>query len=181
MKTVRDQGQITSVEGGCGPDGFDDRPAALRLWDRRAAFKPFAVAGVAAVLIGGVLASAIAAPAPTRHGVWAVAFLVLVLGAGQLALGAGEVLLAARAPRTGLPAAVAFNVAGIAILLGVVTDHVLVFDAGSLLLLVTLALLLYDVRDSTRRGWWLRLYRLLIVVLIVSIPIGMGLTTVGKV
>ena len=83
-------------------DDAELRPALLRLWDRRDAFRPFAVAGVGAIVGGGVLASAIAAPAPTRHGVWAVAYLVLVLGVGQLAIGAGRVLLKPAAPGTGV-------------------------------------------------------------------------------
>ena len=106
-------------------DDAELRPALLRLWDRRDAFRPFAVAGVGAIVGGGVLASAIAAPAPTRHGVWAVAYLVLVLGVGQLAIGAGRVLLGAEPPtpnRTRITAA-AFNISGAAIMLGVVTDR----------------------------------------------------------
>ncbi|MEB3051465.1 hypothetical protein KV112_17260 [Mycolicibacter sp. MYC123] len=158
------------------------RPALLRLWDRRDAFKPFAVAGVGAIVGGGVLASAIAAPAPTRHGVWAVAYLVLVLGVGQLLIGAGRVLLAAESPTPNRMriAATAFNISGAAIVLGVVTDHVVVFQLGSALLFGVLVESLYGVRHSARRGWPLVAYRLVIVVLIVSIPIGMLITTAGR-
>ena len=165
-----------------GPDDGARRPMLLRLWDRRAAFKPFAVAGAGAIVAGGVLASAIAAPAPTRHGVWAVAYLVLVLGVGQLVIGAGQALLAAEPPTPGRAAiiAAAFNVSGAAIVLGVVTDHVVVFEAGSALLFVVLAAALYRVRRSAQRGWALWIYRLFIAALIVSIPIGMLITTAGR-
>lgn len=158
------------------------RPAVLALWDQRAAFKPFAVAGAVAIVAGGGLAAAIAAPSPTRHGVWAVAYLVLVLGAGQLVLGAGQALLAAEplTPGAAVITATAFNVSGAAIVLGVVTDHIVVFNIGAALLFVVLAWLLYVVRRTARRGWALIAYRGFIAALIVSIPIGMLITTAGR-
>lgn len=164
------------------PDDGPQRPVLLRLWDRRAAFKPFAVAGCGAIVAGGVLASAIAAPAPTRHGVWAVAYLVLVLGVGQLVIGAGQALLAAEPPTPGWAAisAAGFNVSGAAIVLGVVTDRVVVFDLGSALLLIVLAGALYRVRRSAQHGWALWAYRVFITALVVSIPIGMLITTAGR-
>lgn len=161
------------------PADLDQRPAVLRLWDRRDVYAPFAIAGSVSVIAGGVLASAIAAPMPTRHGVWAVAYLVLVLGVGQLTLGAGHALLPAtpETPRGAVWAATAFNVAGLAILAGVVTGYVAVFDVGAVLLFGTLVLFLYEVRTAARPGWALNVYRLLIAVLVVSIPIGTFITT----
>lgn len=158
------------------------RPVVLALWDQRAAFKPFAVAGAVAIVAGGGLAAAIAAPSPTRHGVWAVAYLVLVLGVGQLVLGAGQALLAAEplTPGTAAITAAAFNVSGAAIVLGVVTDHIVVFDVGAALLLGVLVWLLYVVRRTARRGWALVAYRGFVAALIVSIPIGMLITTAGR-
>jgi hypothetical protein len=158
------------------------RPAVLALWDQRAAFKPFAVAGAVAIVAGGGLAAAIAAPSPTRHGVWAVAYLVLVLGVGQLVLGAGQALLAAEPLTPGAAAltAAAFNVSGAAIVLGVVTDRIVVFNIGAALLFLVLAWLLYGVRRTARRGWALVAYRGFIAALIVSIPIGMLITTAGR-
>lgn len=157
------------------------RPVVLALWDQRAAFKPFAVAGAVAIVAGGGLAAAIAAPSPTRHGVWAVAYLVLVLGVGQLVLGAGQALLAAEPLTSGATiTAAAFNVSGAAIVLGVVTDHIVVFNIGAALLFAVLAWLLYGVRRTARRGWALVAYRGFIAALIVSIPIGMLITTAGR-
>lgn len=153
----------------------------LRLWDRRAVFGPFVLAGVFSVIAGGLLAAAIAAPAPTRHGVWAAAYLVLVLGVGQIVLGTGQALLASVPPPAAMIAGTAalFNIANIAILLGIVTDHMLVFDAGSVLLLISLVLFVNGVRRAAQRGWPLHVYRLLVAVLIVSIPIGMIVTSLG--
>lgn len=167
----------------------DDRPvetgdgdtwaAVHRLWQRRAAFGPFALVGVFWVLAGGLTAAAIAAPAPTRHGVWAVAYFILVLGMGQIVLGAGQATLAAAAPsvRQVAVTAAAFNTANIAIVAGIVTDHLVVFDAGAALLVAVLVWFLLAVHRDARRGWPLYVYRLLIAVLVVSIPIGMALTT----
>lgn len=156
-------------------------PAVLRLWDRRGVFGPFAVAGAGSVLAGGLLAAVIAAPTPTRHGVWAVAYLVLVLGASQIVLGAGAALLAAAPPTARMVAVTAatFNVANVAILAGIVTGHGMLFDAGAVLLIAALVLFLNGVRNSDRRAWPLYGYRLFVGVLIVSIPFGMFAHTLG--
>ncbi|HEU4362374.1 MAG TPA: hypothetical protein VFR27_12830 [Mycobacterium sp.] len=158
------------------------RPAVFRLWDRRAVFGPFALPGAISVIAGGSLAAAIAAPAPTRHGVWAAAYLVLVLGVGQIVLGIGPALLASTPPSARMVTVTAtlFNIANIAILLGIVTNHITVFDAGSLLLLIALALFLHGVWHGARRGWPLYVYRLLVAVLAVSIPIGLLITTAAN-
>lgn len=173
--------EVVGQDRSADPGGRQAPPGVLRAWDRRAAFGPFVLAGAVSVIAGGLLAAAIAAPAPTRHGVWAAAYLVLVLGVGQIVLGAGQALLAS-APPTGRVVAVTaalFNIANIAVVLGIVTDQILVFDAGSALLLIVLVSLLNTVRGGTRRGWPLHSYRLLVAVLIVSIPIGMIVTTAG--
>lgn len=161
------------------PADLDEQPVALRLWGRREAFAPFAIAGSVGVIAGGLLASVIAAPTPTRHGVWAVAYLVLVLGVGQLVLGAGQALLPAEPAslRAAALTAVLFNTAGLAIMAGVVTGHVAVFAVGAALLFATLLLFLYTVRDAARRTWPLYAYRLFIGALVVSIPIGTFITT----
>lgn len=65
-------------------------------------------------------------------------------------------------------------------MLGVVTDHLAVFYTGSALLFAVLARLLIDVRRSPRSGWAPVAYRLLLVALVVSIPIGMAVTTASR-
>lgn len=162
----------------------DDRqvPAVLnQLWDRRAVFAPFAALGSVSVLTGGIVAAAIAAPHPTRHGVWAVAYLVLVGGVSQIALGAGQALLTdtpTSAKRAGITA-VLFNLANIGVLTGVISGLIPVLHPSATLLMVTLGLCLYGVRGSTRRGWPLYSYRLIVAVLALSIPIGLVVTTLG--
>lgn len=154
-------------------------PIALRLWERRAVATPFALAGALSIVAGGVLASVIAAPAPTRHGVWAVAFLILVLGVGQLVLGAGLTLLPAEpaGTRVAVVGCTLFSAAGVAIMTGVVSGYIVVFDIGAALMFGTLVLFLFGVRHGGHRGWPLYGYRLVIAVLLVSIPIGTLITT----
>ncbi|MGH3970566.1 MAG: hypothetical protein ACRDTV_21215 [Mycobacterium sp.] len=174
--------EVVGHDQSAGPGDWQTPPTVLRLWDRRASFEPFAIAGAVSVIAGGLLAAVIAAPAPTRHDVWAVAYLVLVLGVSQIVLGAGQVLLASTPPTARMVAvmAVAFNAASIAILVGVITDQIVVFDAGAVLLIVALVLFFHGVRHGARRGWPLYAYRLFVAVLVVSIPIGLLLTTTNS-
>lgn len=159
-------------------DQRSEPPAVFRLWERRAVVRPFAAAGLAGIIGGGLLAAAIAAPAPTRHGVWASAYLVLVIGVGQIVLAVGQALLAESPPSVGLATTTAalFNTANIAIVLGVVTGHIAVFDVGSVLLLIALVLFLHGVRRGRRAGWPLYAYRLFVAGLVISIPIGLLIT-----
>ncbi len=141
---------------------------------------PFVTVGAACVVCGGLVAAA-TAPAPSEHGSWAAAYLVLVAGVTQIALGAGRVLLAP-APAFGRRVAAEFaawNGGNAAVLAGTLAGTVAAVDAGSVLLVLTLALLAWDVRGARRGGgWWLRLYWLLIGLLLVSVPIGAVLARV---
>src|SRR5664280_2796146 len=64
---------------------------------RRSAALPFAAVGAACIVAGGLVA-AVSAPAPSEHASWAAAYLVLVVGVAQAALGVGQALLALRVP-----------------------------------------------------------------------------------
>lgn len=177
----------------------------------RAAVLPFAAFGVACVIAGGLVA-AVTAPAPTEHASWSAAYLVLVAGVAQIGLGAGQALLAAGAPSGRLLAAefAAFNAGNAAVIAGTVLRVPPVVDAGGVLLVVSLALLLHAVRGSGATGvapggpdvtaampsgpdvtaaapggsvsagmpgrrWLLLGYRLLVAMLLVSIPVGLVL------
>jgi hypothetical protein len=143
---------------------------------------PFAVIGAACVVAGGLVAAA-TAPAPSEHGSWAAAYLVLVAGVAQIALGAGQALLASNpVPRRVIAGELtAWNAGNVAVLAGTITGAVPLADAGGALLVVALALLLVGVPGTGwRGGWGLRLYRLLIAVVLVSIPIGLLLARAGR-
>src|SRR5689334_18409429 len=65
---------------------------------------PFAAAGAACIVAGGLVAAA-TAQAPSQLASWTTAYLVLVVGVAQAALGTGQALLTARPPgRPGIAA-----------------------------------------------------------------------------
>ncbi len=59
---------------------------------------PAAAVGAASVVVGGLVA-AVTATAPSEHGAWLAAYLVLGCGVAQIALAAGQALLATGSPR----------------------------------------------------------------------------------
>lgn len=72
-----------------GPSFFGDRRA-----------RPFTTLGVAAIVAAGLLGAALA-QWPSRLLVWSMAYLVLVVGVGQFALGAGQASLSRVGPAPG--------------------------------------------------------------------------------
>lgn len=129
------------------------------------------------VLTGGLL-SAFSAAAPSYLASWAVAYLVLVVGFAQLVLGIGQDRLAVRRPRPGLVAAesLTFNLANIAVLAGSLTSLVALTWIGAALIVVAMILFIWAVRGSgSNHRWLLYLFRAMIVILLVSAPIGIVL------
>jgi hypothetical protein len=108
----------------------------------------------------------------------AVAFFVLVCGVAQIALGLGQSLLATTVParRTIVTELVAFNAGCALVLAGTVAERLLVTDAGGALLALALVSLFRGVGGaSVRASWAVNLYRALIAIVLVSIPIGLVL------
>ena len=139
----------------------------------------FASLGVACILAGGFIAAAIA-HAPTRDGVWSVAYLVLVAGMAQVGLGVGQALLATKTPTGRLVAAelLAWNIGNAAVIVGTLTGHVALVYVGGALLVVGLVLFVLAARGSDahwQRTRWA--FRLIVLILAVSIPIGLTLAT----
>ncbi|WP_033295844.1 hypothetical protein [Amycolatopsis jejuensis] len=142
---------------------------------------PFAILGAGCVIAGG-LASAAIAPAPTPHGAWAVAYLVLVAGVAQVGLGIGQALLAPGPPSTRLIVAqvAAWNAGNAAVLTGTLTGTTPAVDIGGAILAGGLTLLILGTKGTARSHHWVRHgFRALIVVLLVSIPIGLVLARIG--
>jgi len=126
----------------------------------------------AACIVGGGLVAAASAPAHSELGTWAAAYLVLVGGAAQIALGVAQAVLS-----PGRPSAVAvdvqvvlFNAGNAAVVAGTAAGVHVLGDAGGLLLLGALALSVCAVRGVGGRA--AGLYRTLVVVLALSIPVG---------
>lgn len=150
--------------------------------DRLRASLPLLAAGVACIIGGGAVAAAVA-PAPTEHGVWAVAYLVLVGGIGQLALGLGQSLLAPTVPgqRSLLAQLLGWNAGNALVIAGTILGASLAVDVGGALLVVVLVLASLGVRGAHRTHgglvarWPLHAFRIVLLVLLVSIPIGLVL------
>ena len=139
----------------------------------------FVVPGMLAVVAGGVLAAVIA-PAPTEHATWAAAYLVLVWGVAQVALGVGQWLCAGRLSTALVVAQViGWNVGCAAVVVGTVSGVPAVADVGAVLLVVALILLARGLTGGPARrrfgvpSWARWSYGLLITVLLVSIPVGL--------
>ncbi|WP_458040494.1 MULTISPECIES: hypothetical protein [Bacteria] len=145
---------------------------------RAGRFRLFRVIGVASVIVGGLVA-AVTSPLNLAHGSWAAAYLVLVNGVSQIALGDAQATLARRAPSSAIVTTqlIGWNAGGAAVIGGTVARTPLLVDAGGVLLVLALALMIRAV-GWRRRGaptWPLRLYRLLVMLMLISIPVGLVL------
>lgn len=128
--------------------------------------------------------AAVTASSPTEHGVWAVAYLVLVAGIAQIGLAAGQALLTARIPsaRTRLAQLLLWNGGNAAVLTGTLAGTVWVVDVGGALLVAALGLVVvvvraHVVRDSSGGQVAVRrAFQFLVLMLLVSIPIGLWLS-----
>ena len=133
------------------------------------------VAGGGSIVAGG-LAAAVAGPTKWMDGSWVAAFLVLVAGVAQIGLAAGQALLSQLSSRRASTVkAVLWNIGCLAVIIGTLTEKPLVVSLGSVPLFVVLVMSLVASRGAT--GWPMAalLYRALLAVLAVSIPIGIAL------
>lgn len=117
--------------------------------DRRWAAAPFVTLGTGCVVAGGLVAAA-TAPTPTTHASWAAAYLVLVAGVAQVALGLGQAVLTPQAPSRGRVAArlATWNAGNAAVLGGTLAGVLPLVDLGGALLVIGLALLAPAVRGG---------------------------------
>ena len=159
---------------GRSPDPLPDAGFSPARW--RAA-GVFIVVGFTAIIAGGLVA-AVAGPADLADGSWVAAYLVLVVGVAQLALGIGQAWLSAhppvRARRTWQLAL--YNVGNVAVLVGNLIDATAAVLAGGALLFAALVLFLVAMRGARGHRLLVAGYRLIVSVLAVSIPIGLTLS-----
>lgn len=159
---------------------FMSTPVPAHSLPRRSAASPFVAIGTACVIAGGLVAAAVAT-APSELGSWAAAYLVLVAGVAQVALGAGPALLAPRLPVRRAVAAelAAWNAGNGAVLAGTLLGAAWLADVGGAVLIAALALALAGVRGAVRQpAWPLHLYRGLVALLLLSIPVGLIIAAV---
>lgn len=153
-------------------------------WQRWSLAIPFVLIGVACVIAGGFVAAGTAL-APTEHGAWSSAYLVLVGGVAQVGLGLGQAWLAPRLPtRASAVAELAlWNAGDAAVLAGTLTGLAPVVDVGGVALVAALALFIRGVGGATsssptRLRWTLYGFRALVLILLVSVPVGLVLADV---
>lgn len=158
----------------------------IRVVPRLRDIAPFVVIGLLCVTAGGLVA-AVTAAAPAEKTTWAAAYLVLVAGLAQAGLGLGQAMFAPRTSRRLTVAQVAgWNAANAAVLVGTLASLRSLVYLGGVLLLTTLISLARGVRARVGRSgdrvrhWWLYGYRLLVLVLLVSVPAGLVLATTGR-
>ena len=136
---------------------------------------PFIALGAISIVAGGLVA-AVTAISPTRHTTWAAAYLVLVVGVAQLGIGTGQALLAPKIPSRGLVMAelLTWDIGNAGVIAGTLMNRTDLVDLGGALLAISLVLFILGARGHTgRKRWLLYLYRLLITIVLVSIPIGL--------
>jgi hypothetical protein len=152
-------------------DGRLDASAALP------ALQPFLDIGVVATIAGGVVA-AITGPTGWDHGSWVAAFLVLVVGVGQISLAIGQAVCADRPPsrrRRGLQAGM-LNSGSALVIVGTLTAMPGVVTIGGIVLLAALVSFRRSRAGNAVASVWLaRVYTLLLTVLIVSTPVGLAM------
>ena len=129
-------------------------------------------------LFGGLVA-AVTGPTGWRHGSWVAAFLVLVVGVGQIGVATGQVIWAGAPPtrrRLG-GELVGLNGGSLLVIIGTLLAAPLVVTVGSLVL--SGALVAFVRAPRGRRGeaeWLRRAYVALLLVLLISTPVGIALS-----
>jgi hypothetical protein len=99
-----------------------------------------------------------------------------VVGVAQLAIGTGQALLAPQIPSSRLITAelLTWDIGNAGVIAGTLMNRVALVDVGGALLAISLVLFLLGARGHTGRNrWLLYLYRLLITIVLVSIPMGL--------
>lgn len=126
------------------------------------------------VVLGGLVA-AVSGPLALSRGSWLAAYLVLVGGVAQIAMGG-----VASKRRTGnrrvLAQLLGWNIGNGAVMTGTMTSTPYVVDAGGIVLMAVLAILFRDTLHATQLTRWVRLaYLAMLAVLVASVPVGLAL------
>ncbi|HKR76538.1 MAG TPA: hypothetical protein VJR95_07715 [Rhodanobacter sp.] len=152
-------------------------PPGLR--ERLDAARPFLLTALAALLVAGFVAAAIA-HAPTRPLVWMVAYLVLVAGVAQGVLGLGHALLPERPPAWCWCIAewLLFNGGNAGVITGTLLVSPALVAVGTVLFVAALAAFLLGVRGAGG-GWLLRAFRTVLVLTSLGACVGLALTLTG--
>lgn len=139
----------------------------------------FALIGGLSVVAGGLIA-AVSRPLDWSYGSWVSAYLVLVTGVAQLVLGLGQehLTMSDLRRRTIWIEIAGMNAGSAAVIAGTLTSYPWILDAGGLLIFIALVQALLAIRGVPASVFAL-LYRLIIAIVIVSIPVGLVLGHLG--
>lgn len=139
---------------------------------------PLLIAGTVSVVAGGLVA-AVTGPTEWSDGSWVAAFLVLVAGVAQFGIGASQAFLAVTAPTVACVAAqvVMWNIGCATVIAGTLLSSPATVAIGSSPLLAGLVMSMVAIRDQfgAQRSVVLVGYRLLLLVVLASVPIGVAL------
>jgi hypothetical protein len=134
--------------------------------------------GAASILAGGITA-AVTRPTGFALGSWVAAYLVLVAGVAQVALGVGQARLARDAPGRAevVVELIAWNASVVATIVGTLIGAPVVTTLGGVALVVALVRFLTGVRTSIApSNASLVLYRVVLTVVAISTPVGIALS-----
>ncbi len=136
------------------------------------------VLGVCLVVAGGLVAAA-TGPLDLERGSWLAAYLVLVCGVAQCVLAVGHTTIDSSAPtaQRAWVRMVGWNLGNLMVIVGALLRIPILADIGAIPLVVTLVLTLQSTRGAQRPVPAIA-YRAVLVILIVSIPIGLTLSHV---
>lgn len=160
------------------PDGRDERADPVyEVIARWPSLRPLLIIGSLCIIAGGLVA-AVTRPTGFVLGSWTAAFLVLVGGVAQIALGAGQAWLADRPPpaRRVRAEVACWNLGVIGTIVGTLTGTPIVTTVAGFALVPALTLFIATTTPPTsvRRSGRVT-YRALAGIVLVSIPIGLGL------
>lgn len=159
----------------------NDTPVGVTMSDGRArlhASRIFLFSALFWIVLGGLL-SAATANTPTRVIMWMSAYLTLVGGVAQAALGAGQSYLARRLPTGGMRIVqwAVFHVGSAAVIGGVLMAAQWLTNVGTVVFDLSLLMFYVAVQDG-RKSAWLWPYRIAILVVGLSSFIGIVLSMI---
>lgn len=137
----------------------------------------FVIIGVICIVGGGVVA-AISRPTEFGTGPWVAAYLVLVGGVAQIALGAGRALLDSEPPRIAstIIEVVAWNIGVAATIGGTLLASPVLTTIGGLATAAALVGFLTNLHRSPDIARWVTdAYRVFVAFVLLSVPIGLVL------
>lgn len=143
---------------------------------RLSAALPFFIVATLAMVGAGVVAAAVA-HAPSQPLVWMIAYLILVVGVAQAALGGAQAWLSLSPPSMAFRVTefILFNAGNTAVIGGTLCSSWTAVLAGTLLFAAALAMFLYSSWKS-RGGWVIHVYRLLLAILFAGSVVGLLLS-----